>query len=113
MQRTPATGFGFLHIYTIAYFYITAALAFLMYRNPDDRHYPVLLANGSFAVSVLSLSLFFVQKPYLIYIAGFTAHGTIGILALTGFTKMKKNTSKGPAPESMRDKPISDSETLK
>ena len=113
MQLTPETGFGFFHIYTIGYFYITAALAFLMYRNPDNRHYPALLANGSFAVSVLSLSLFLIHKPYLIYIAGFTANGTVGILASTGFTKLKKNISKGPAPENVRDKLISDQETSK
>jgi hypothetical protein len=109
MQRTPAAHRGFFHIYTAGYFYMTAAVAFLMFRSPQNRHYPALLANGSLAVSVLSLFLFLINKPYLIYIAGFAANGIIGGLAVAGFAKIKKNISKKPA--GVRDKFMSDQET--
>jgi hypothetical protein len=116
MQRTPVTGFGFFQIYTVGYFYITAVLTFLMYRNPENRQYPALLANGCFAVSVLSISLFLIHKPYLIYISSGLANGIIGVLALIGLIKMKKNISKEPASkepglENMQDSIISDQET--
>ncbi len=110
MPRTPVKDIGFFYIYTIGYFYIMSALAFLMFRNPDSRQYPLLLANGSFAVSILSIALFLIHKPYLIYAASLIANGIIGALALSGSLKMKKRSLKGQVPGNLPDMPISEQE---
>ena len=111
MLHTPVKDIGFFYIYTIGYFYIMAALSFLMFRNPESRHYPVILANGSFAVSILSIAMFLIHKPYLIYAASLIANGIIGILALSGSSKMKKRSHKGQVSGSLPDLPVSEQET--
>ena len=109
MQSAPEAEIGFFYIYFIGYFYLTAVLAFLMYRNPENRHFPVLLAHCSYAVSVLSITLFLIRKPYLIYIVSLVANVIIGTLALTGSAKINKFKKNGhslkgngtnPSPES-------------
>jgi len=112
MPRTPVKDIGFFYIYTIGYLYLMAALSFLMFRNPESRHYPVLLANGSFAVSILSIALFLMHKPYLIYAASLIANGIIGILALSGSSKIKKRSLKGQVSGSPADLPISGQKSL-
>ncbi|MHC4106385.1 MAG: hypothetical protein ACYSR9_15700 [Planctomycetota bacterium] len=108
MPRMPVKDIDFFYIYTIGYLYIMAALSFLMFRNPESRHFPVLLANGSFAVSILSIAMFLIHKPYLIYGASLIANGIIGALAISGSAKMKKRSHKGQVSGSLPDMPISE-----
>ena len=110
MPRTPVKDIGFFYIYTIGYLYIMAVLAFFMFRNPESRHYPVLLANGSLAVSILSIALFLIHKPYLIYAASLVVNGVIGALALSGSSKMKKRSLKGRASGNLPEMPIPEPE---
>ncbi len=110
MPRTPVKGIGFFYIYTIGYLYIITVLAFLMSRNPESRHYPVLLANGAFAVSILSISMFLIHKPYLIYIVSMIVNGITGALAFSGSSKIKKRSLKGQATGNLPDIPISKQE---
>lgn len=84
---SPVEGLGFYIVLAVAYMYLVTLLALQMYRHPGEKIYAVLLAQGKTASSLLSLYLFLVQQPYLIFLANFLVDGMIGILV---FVLMKK-----------------------
>jgi len=90
LPKAPLQGSGFYLILTSAYMYLVTLLAILMYRNPQQRVYPFLLAHGKMASSIISLYLFLIHQHYLIYLANFLIDGLIGIAALYLMKKMKK-----------------------
>jgi hypothetical protein len=92
MSRMPVQGTGFYTLLAVGYMYLVSALAFLMYRHPEDRRFPLLLTNGKLATSILSLALFLVDEHYLIYITNFVVDGFIGIVVLLFYLKMKKQS---------------------
>ena len=89
LPQVPLQGTGFYLVLTSAYMYLVTLIAFLMYRYPEQRIYPFLLAHGKLASSIISICLFLMHQPYLIYLANFAIDGFIGIAALY-FMKMKK-----------------------
>lgn len=89
LPQAPVQGTGFYLILASAYMYLVTLLAILMYRHPEQKIYPFLLAHGKLASSVISIYLFLMHQPYLIYFANFVIDGLIGIVALT-LMKMKK-----------------------
>ncbi|WP_148132717.1 hypothetical protein [Candidatus Formimonas warabiya] len=89
LPRAPLPGTGFYLILASAYMYLVALLAILMYRYPEQNIYPFLLAQGKLASSVISIYLFLMHQPYLIYFVNFVVDGLIGIAALY-LMKMKK-----------------------
>ncbi|MHB1346016.1 MAG: hypothetical protein ACYCXK_00855 [Candidatus Humimicrobiaceae bacterium] len=91
LPEAPLQGKGFYLILTSAYMYLVTLLAILMYRNPSQKIYPLLLAHGKLASSILSLYLFLIHQHYLIYIANFLVDGLIGIAALCLMKKIKKD----------------------
>ena len=90
MPESPVAGFGFYLILAVGYMYIVAALAFLMYRHPENRYFPQLLAHAKIASSLLSLALFLLHNHYLIYLANFLIDGFIGAVVTMLHIKMRR-----------------------
>lgn len=82
MASLELTTVNFYLILAVAYMYLVSVLAFLMYRNPTEKIYPLLLAHGKLASSSLSLLFFFSRGQYLIYLANFIIDALLGLLAL-------------------------------
>lgn len=90
MEQSPVQGVNFYLILAIGYMYLVSLLAYLMYRHPENIYFPLLLANGKLASSILSLCLFIVHKPYLIYIFNCIVDGLIGIMVWILYFKLKR-----------------------
>lgn len=97
LPETPLQGAGFYLILAAAYMYLVTLLAILMYRNPAQHSYPFLLAHAKLASSILSLFLFFIYRPYLIFLANFVIDGLIGLAALYFYLKIRKTGLSGNA----------------
>jgi hypothetical protein len=89
MGPSPVTGFTFYLILAVGYMYLVTILAFLMFRHPENRYLPMLLAQAKLASSIVSLGLFVFQAHYLIYFANFIIDGVIGIAVMAFYFKMK------------------------
>lgn len=89
LPQAAVQGTGFYLILASAYMYLVALLAYLMYRYPEQRIYPFLLAQGKLASSIISIYLFLAHQRYLIYLANFVIDGFIGIAAIY-LMKMRK-----------------------
>jgi hypothetical protein len=89
MVQSPVTGFTFYLILAVGYMYLVTVLAFLMFRNPGNRYFPMLLAQAKLASSILSLGLFVFQANYLIYLANFIVDGLIGSVVIVFYFKMR------------------------
>jgi len=79
MMPAPVAGTDFYLVLAVAYMCVVTLLAFKMYRQPENRQYPVLLINAKTASSVLSILLFIFQQPYLIYITNAIVDGSIAL----------------------------------
>lgn len=90
MAPSPEQGISFYLILAVGYMYLVTLLAYFMYRYPQDRKFPLLLANGKLASSILSFYLFILHQPYLIYVANGVVDGFIGLLVLFMYLKMKR-----------------------
>jgi hypothetical protein len=89
MVQSPATGFTFYLILAVGYMYIVTVLAFLMFKHPENRTFPLILSQAKLASSILSLGFFVLQNHYLIYLTNFIIDGVIGILVMAFYLKMK------------------------
>lgn len=89
LPQAALQGTGFYLTLASAYMYLVTLLAYLMYRYPEQNIYPFLLAQGKLASSIISIYLFLMHQPYLIYLANFAVDGFIGIATLY-LMKMKK-----------------------
>lgn len=89
LPQTPVQGAGFYLILACAYMYLVTLIAYLMYRHPEQKMYPFLLAQGKLASSIIAIYLFLTHQQYLIYLTTFVIDGFIGIAALY-LMKMKK-----------------------
>ena len=90
LPESPVTGFSFYLILAVGYMYLVTVLAFLMYRNPENKNFPLLLSHGKIASSLLSLGLFVFHAHYLIYITNFVIDGIIGIIVTIFYTRIEK-----------------------
>jgi len=90
LPPSPANGWDFYLILAAAYMYLVTVLAFSMYRHPENRLFPKLLAHAKLASATLSLALFLLQARHLIYLANFAVDGAIGIAALVIYLKMRR-----------------------
>ena len=88
MPESPLTGLNFYLILTVGYMYLVTALAFLMYRHPENKYLPQLLAQAKLASSLLSLALFLFQAHYLIYLANFIIDGVIAAIVMWLYIKI-------------------------
>lgn len=82
MHAAPLQGAGFYLILASSYMYMVSMLAYLMYRRPLEKVFPLLLANAKFASSALSMGLFLFHSRHLIYFANFAVDGMIGVIAV-------------------------------
>jgi len=82
LPQSPVQGIGFYLILASAYMYVVALLAYLMYRHPEQKAYPFMLAQAKLASSLISIYLFIKHQPYLIYLANFAVDGLIGTTAI-------------------------------
>jgi hypothetical protein len=73
---------SFFGVLAAAYMYVVTVLAWLMYRFPREKAYPMLLANAKFASSALSFLLFAVHVPWLIYLVNGILDAGLGFVAL-------------------------------
>lgn len=90
MAQSPVIGHNFYLILAAGYMYLVTVLAFLMFRNPEVRQYPMLLAHAKLTSSFLSLMLFLFHAHYLIYLANFIIDGFIGLAALYFYFKLQR-----------------------
>jgi len=89
VSPAPASGWDFYLILAVGYMYLVTVLAFMMFRHPDNRTFPLMLAHAKLASSVLSLVLFLLHAHYLIYIANFAVDGFIGVAVLLTYLRMR------------------------
>jgi hypothetical protein len=87
---SPMSGWNFYLILAVGYMYLVGILAFLMFRHPENRFYPLLLVQAKLASSFFSLVFFLLHAHYLIYLANFVVDGVIGIAVLVLYLKMRK-----------------------
>lgn len=67
------------HALAVGYMYLVTLLAWSMFRQPDSRVYPLLLAHAKIASGIISLLLFVIQNTYLIYLANGIIDSLLGI----------------------------------
>jgi len=84
---------GFYHILAVGYMYLVAAIAYLMFRHPEDSDFPLLLAHGKFASSFLSLCFALAFKPYLILWVNCIADGVIGLLGFHFYRELRRENA--------------------
>jgi len=81
-QKSPVHSSSLFVILAAGYMYLVTILAYGMYKNPEQRVYPLLLIHGKTASSLLSLFFFVFFMPSLIFLA----NGLIdGLIALSVF----------------------------
>jgi len=98
MAPSPETGYQFYLILAVAYMYVVTVLAWLMFRQPGNKAYPLLLWQTKLASALLSFCLFFFHQPYLVYLANGIIDGAIGLAILIIYPKMRQNPNPGPTP---------------
>jgi len=77
LPEAPPLGHPFFLVLASGYMYIVSLLAWLMFRQPENRTFALLLTRGKLATSLLSLMFFIFHRPYLIYLANFIVDGLI------------------------------------
>jgi len=93
LNQSPVPDFNFYIVLAIAYMYLVTLVAFLMYKHPENSYFPLLLANGKLASSLLSLCIFVFSQPYLILVVNCVVDGLIGIAAYAFYRKIKSRGS--------------------
>lgn len=89
MSPAPLAAKNFYLILAVAYMYLVAVLAYFMYRQPQNRAFPVLLIHGKWASALLSLFLFLSHSPFLIYLTNFLVDGFLGFLVLFMYSRVR------------------------
>jgi hypothetical protein len=90
MKETPLTVTSFFIILAVAYMYLVSLIAFMMFHNPRNIYFPFLLANAKLASSLLSLGIFLISQPYLIFISNSIIDGLLGLTCLLLYFNLKK-----------------------
>jgi hypothetical protein len=96
MEQAEPCRENFFVILSVAYMYIVALLAFLMFRNPEEVVFPFLLFNAKAASSVISILLFVIDGHLLIYITNGIVDGTIGLLVIVMYRSVKGKMASTP-----------------
>jgi hypothetical protein len=96
LPPAPVQAGSFFPILALGYMYLVTLLAGLMFKKPGNPLFPLLLAQGKFASSILSLVFFFGRSPYLICLANAVIDGGIGALALWLFFLQKRCAASWP-----------------
>jgi hypothetical protein len=91
MMESPVCGANFYLILAAAYMYVVTLIASMMFKHPGVSAFPLILANGKLASSILSLYLFMNDAPYLIYLTNCVVDGSIGLIALYFYFRVRKS----------------------
>ena len=83
-------GDPFYIILAVAYMYLVSCIAYQMYRLPENHYFPLLLAHGKLASSLLSLGFFLLSRPFLIYLANAVVDGALAGIALYFYAKIRQ-----------------------
>ncbi len=89
LPESPVQATGLYVVLAVGYMYLVTLLAYLMYKHPENPYFPLLLINGKSASSFISLLLFVVHQPYLMFIANCIADGIIAAGVWILYRKMK------------------------
>jgi hypothetical protein len=85
---------SFFGVLAAAYMYVVTVLAWLMYRSPRDKTYPLLLGQAKAASSLLSFLMFAVHAPWLIYLVNGIVDGGIGIIVLAMYLRVRAGAGR-------------------
>jgi hypothetical protein len=77
LPEAQPVGRPFFLVLAGGYMYLVSFLAWLMFKHPENKTFPMLLVQGKLATSFLSLVFFMVHRPFLIYLANFLVDGLI------------------------------------
>ncbi|MBN2010646.1 hypothetical protein JW960_14970 [candidate division KSB1 bacterium] len=88
-MEAPLTGFGFYLILAVGYMYLVTILAYMMFKNPGNTDFPLLLIHGKSASSLLSFALFIVHGQFLIYVTNGIVDGLIALGVFLLFRKVR------------------------
>ena len=85
MRETSVQGFSFFLVLAVAYMYLVALLAYMMFLHPDNTFFPWMLTNAKAATAILSICLIVLHGAYLIYFINGIVDGAIalGVLMLS------------------------------
>jgi hypothetical protein len=89
-RESPDTGIGFYQVLAVGYMYLVTLLAYLMYRQPKNRYFLLLLINGKSASSVFSFAFFLLQEPYLVFLANGVVDGLIALGLVLFYRQLKR-----------------------
>lgn len=87
LPQSPVDGGGFYLVLAVAYMYLVAVLAYMMYRRPEVASYALLLAHAKSASAALSLYMFLVHGRYLICLVNMAVDGLLGAVAAFFYRK--------------------------
>jgi hypothetical protein len=96
LSPAPVQPGSFFPILAVAYMVLVTGLAWQMFKKPGNPVFPLLLAQGKLASSLLSLYFFFTRAPYLVCLANAVVDGGIGALVLWLHSLQKKHASSWP-----------------
>jgi hypothetical protein len=90
MPEAPLVGRSLFLVLASGYMYLVSLLAWLMFKHPDNKTFPVLLVQGKLATSLLSLAFFLAHRPFLIYLLNFFVDGLIAA-GVWGVSRLRRN----------------------
>lgn len=79
LPASPTQGAGFFLILAVAYMYLVSMLAFMMYKNPENSSFPLLLITGKSVSSIVSILFIIVHGGCLIYMVNAITDGSIAL----------------------------------
>jgi hypothetical protein len=84
LQPSQVRADNFYPVLAVGYMYIVTLLAWFMFRQPENRYFPVLLVNAKTASSILSFIFFYSVSQTLIYLVNGIVDGLIaaGVLLM-------------------------------
>jgi len=88
MAEGPAER-SFFGILAVAYMYVVTVLAWLMYRSPREKIFPLLLGQAKIASSLVSFLMFAVLAPWLIFLVNGIVDGGIAIIVLAMYFRVR------------------------
>ncbi len=80
---------SFFGVLAVAYMYVVTFLAWLMYKSPREKIFPLLLGRAKVASSLLSFLMFAVHAPWLIYLVNGVVDGALGIVVLMMYLRVR------------------------
>ncbi len=93
MRESLPLEFNFFLILAVAYMYLVALLAFLMFLHPGNTLFPWMLINAKGATAVISICLVLLHGVYIVYIMNGIVDGSIALGVFMLSRKMRKGAA--------------------